>query len=297
MKYAKWILVIFVLAIMLTTTIPVLGVLEEGKEIISFGADLTRTQKDQMLNYFQPVGHPEVLEVTNSEEYYFLSKYISKEQIGSKAISSVYLQTLAIGAGVQVQTEKITWVTSGMYANAAVTAGVKDVLIKAGSPFPVSGTAALTGIFKAFEIAQGQPITSDRKETAYQELVTTGELGEEIGQEQAESLVRDVKEEIVKKKVSDPEEIRVIIENKAGEYNITLTKEQVQQIQSLMEKINRLGLTIDEMNNQLKSLHTRVKGIQEEETKARGILAQILNLLQQLLNLLAKIFGISPKST
>lgn len=293
MKYAQLLLVVFVLIII---TIPVIAVLEEGKEIVSFGADLTGAQRDQMLNYFQPVGRPEVLEVTNSEEYHYLSKYVPKEQIGSKAISSVYLQTLATGAGVQVQTEKITWVTSGMYTNAAVTAGVKDVLIKAGSPFPVSGTAALTGIFKVFETAQGQSIAPARKETAYQELVTTGELGEEIGQKQAEGLVRDVKREIVEKKVTDPQQIQIIIEKKAGEYNITLTEEQVQQIQSLMEKINRLNLNVEEINNQLKSLHTRVKGIQEEGAKTQGILAQILNLLQRLFNMLAKIFGISTKN-
>lgn len=262
----------------------------QGQEFISFGTDLNRAQREQMLKYFQPAARPQMLEVTNAEEYYYLSKYVPAEQIGSRAISSVYLKTLPTDSGIQVETLNITWVTDGMYANAAVTAGVKDVMIKAAAPFPVSGTAALTGIFKTFEQAQGQPIDSKRKETAYQELVITGQLGEEIGKENAEVLMRDVKEEVVKRDVKDPEEIRIIIETKAGEYNLELTEKQIQDIEKLMEKINMLNLNVTEINKQLKSLETKIEGIQRQGEKIKGILALILDLLQRLVNILAKIF-------
>lgn len=272
--------------ILLTLSTVTSAALQPGQEFIAFGANLDQAQRDQMFQHFQSVGRPQMLEVTNSEEYYYLNKYVPKEQIGSRAISSVYLQTLRPGAGIQVQTNQITWVTSGMYANAAVTAGIKDVLIKAAAPFPVSGTAALTGIFKTFEKAQGQAIDPDRKDAAYQELVTTGELGEEVGQENAENLIRDVKKEVVEKQVTDPNEIRIIIENRAEQYNIQLTEDQIRQIGQLMERIDRLNLNVEDINNQLKSIGTRVKGIQEEGQKATGLLAQIVGLLQKLINMI-----------
>lgn len=265
--------------------------IEEGQEFISFGANLNPSERDQMYDQFRPVGRPRMLEVTNAEEYHYLSKYIPKDQIGSRAISSVYLQTLAPGAGIQVHTENITWVTSGMYANVAVTAGIKDVLIKASAPFPVSGTAALTGIFKAFETAQGHPISTTRKDVAYQELVTQGELAEDVGKEQSESLIRDVKREVIEQRVTDPQEIRVIIEEQAKEYNIRLTSEQIRQIQQLMERVNQLNLNISEINQQLESIATRVKGIQEQGQQAKGLLAQIAAFFARIFSFIAKLFS------
>lgn len=283
--------VLWIFMILWSCSVVAYAAMEEGKEFISFGANLNAMERDQIYNQFHPVNRPQILEVTNSEEYYYLSKYIPKEQIGSRAISSIYLQTLATGAGIQVHTKNITWVTSGMYANAAVTAGIRDVLIKAAAPFPVSGTAALTGIFKAFETAQGQPIAKTRKETAYQELVTQGELGEDVGQDNAENLIRDVKEEVVERHASDPQEIRIIIEEQATEHNIKLTDKQIQQIQQLMEKINQLNLNVGEMNNQLKSLGTRVKGIQEQGAQAKGLLAQIAAFFQRIFAFITKLFS------
>lgn len=281
---------VMVCLILLTVSSIALASTGEGREFISFGADLNRTERDQMLSYFKPVGQPQMLEVTNSEEYYYVSRYVPKDKIGDRAISSVYLQTLPAGTGIQVHTNRITWVTEGMYANAAVTAGVRDVLIKAVAPYPVSGTAALTGIFKAFEEAQGQPISKARKDAAYQEMITTGKLGEDVGAKNAEGLVRDVKKEVVSKHATNPQEIRIIIENKARQYNLKLSDEQITQLQQLMEKINGLHLNVGEINNQLKSINTRVKGIREQGEKSQGILGQILDLLQRLFNAVVNLF-------
>lgn len=281
---------VMVCVILLAVSSIALASTGQGREYVSFGADLNRIERDQMLNYFKPVGQPQMLEVTNSEEYYYVSRYVPKDKIGNRAISSVYLQTLAAGAGIQVHTNQITWVTEGMYANAALTAGVKDVLIKASAPFPVSGTAALTGIFKAFEQAQGEPISKARKETAYQEMVTTGKLGEQVGAKNAEGLVRDVKKEVVSRHVTNPQEIRVIIENKAQQYNLKLSDQQVTQLQQLMEKMNGLHLNVNDINNQLKSINTRVKGIREQGDEVHGILGRILDLFQRIFSAVTNFF-------
>ncbi len=80
-----------------------------------------------------------------------------------------------------------------MYRNALVTAGIKDAKIKVSSPFQVSGTAALTGIIKAFEDITGEEITEIEKKIASEEIAKTATLGNEIGQEKAEELISSIK--------------------------------------------------------------------------------------------------------
>ena len=269
----------------------VIADVREGDEFISFGADLDQAQRDLMFEYFNPQNRPKIIEVTNAEERSYLQKYIPLSQIGTRAISSIYIRNLSGNSGIKIETKNITWVTAGMYANAVSTAGVKDVLIKAGAPFPVSGTAALTGIFKTFEVASGKTIDSSRKDVAYQELVTTGDLGGEIGQDNAEVLIRDIKKDVIENKSANPEEIRIITKNNANKYNITLTEEQIQRIEELMNKINHLNLNIEEISNQLQNLNTRVKGIEEEGKKVSGVLAQIIAILQQIFDFIKSIFS------
>ncbi len=50
-----------------------------------------------------------------------------------------------------------------MYANALVTAGVENAEVDITAPFNVSGTAALTGVMKAFEKATGKQISTEAK--------------------------------------------------------------------------------------------------------------------------------------
>ena len=50
-----------------------------------------------------------------------------------------------------------------MIASALTTAGVENCDVKAASPFDVSGTGALTGAMKAYEVATDQKLTKRRK--------------------------------------------------------------------------------------------------------------------------------------
>ena len=59
--------------------------------------------------------------------------------------------------------KNINWVTDAMYTNALITAGVKDAEIQITAPFKVSGTAALTGLMKAYETASNKQIPEEVK--------------------------------------------------------------------------------------------------------------------------------------
>ena len=53
---------------------------------------------------------------------------------------------------------------------------------------------------KAFENATGKNLDEDKKELASEELITTGDLGDDIGQDKATGIINDVKADIIKNK-------------------------------------------------------------------------------------------------
>ncbi len=134
-----------------------------GDVIVTLGEDLTNEQKKQILSEMGVSEDIEPVYVSNKEEHQYLGKYISKAQIGSRAISSSKITIGEKGSGVNVETNNITWVSEEMYANALITAGVKDADVYVTAPFNVSGTAALTGIIKAYEISADIEIPEEQK--------------------------------------------------------------------------------------------------------------------------------------
>lgn len=260
--------------------------------VVSLGADLTQEQREQMLN-FMNVNKKEVniIEVTNQEEANYLKDTAAADQVGSRAISSAYVGELDQGQGIQVQTHNITWVSADMYENALATAGVKDAKIIAAAPFKVSGTAALTGIMKAFETMTGQELDENAKKIANEEMVVTGELGKELGnQENASELVKRVKEEVVEKGITDPEEIKKIIVDIQHDLNINLNEEQIQQLTELMNKIKDINIDVDTLKEQVSQIGEKVKNVAENNEEVKGILEKIADLIGQLFDGILGIF-------
>ncbi len=141
----------------------------------------------------------QVIKVTNKEEHEYLDGYLSSSVIGSRALSSVTVEQTGKGSGVNVTTENITYCTSGMYRNALVTAGIENAEVKVAGPFKISGTAALVGVMKAYEEMTGKEIPEESKDAATDELITTGELAESIGSDDAEKIIADVKQKVARR--------------------------------------------------------------------------------------------------
>ncbi len=247
--------------------------------VITFGADLTRTQQSMVASEFG-VNLAEtdvpVVSVTNSEERKYLQGLVADDVLGTRAVSSAMVEMLPAGQGIQVETRNINWVTTDMYANALVTAGVNDARVLVAAPFPVSGTAALTGIFKGFEKATGMALGDRPKKIANEELIRTGDLGREIGKEKAAMLIQLVKERVVAEKARQPEKIRQIIINVAGDLNINLTDRQVDDITGLMQKISSLNLA-----GQLKNLRTEVERTIAKEQELKNWFKRFLEALNR----------------
>jgi uncharacterized protein YpuA (DUF1002 family) len=255
--------------------------------VVTLGANLSEDQKSQMLNYFGVKdGDAQVLTISNSEERQYLQGVAPEEQIGTKSISSSYVQPLSKGSGLDVETSNLTWVTESMIANALATAGVEDAKVVASAPFKVSGTAALTGIVKGFEKSTGEKIDKEALQTANEELVVTGELGQNIGKDEAAAVINQIKEEVVKQGAKSEDEIKQIIINISNEYNINLTPDQIAQIMGLMKNISNLNLDLGQLQGQLQNISSKI-----EETlgnvdveQAQGFFNSLIDFIQNIMN-------------
>lgn len=254
--------------------------------VITLGADLTAKDRSKVAQYLGVDLKNEenlTIEITNQEERKYLQGLVPENIIGVRAISSAMVEMLPAGSGISVSTRNITWVTNDMYANALTTAKVKDAKVAAVAPYPVSGTAALTGIFMAFEEVTGQKLNEKSKKVANEELVRMGELGEKVGKEKATRLIMKVKEQVVADKVTDPARIRQIIINVAGDLNINLTPGEIDQLVALMQKIGSLNLSIKDVSGQLQDIKTKLDQVIAQNKEVKGLLQRILDYLNNII--------------
>lgn len=267
---------------------------EDAKEnvpYVSLGADLNEQEKSTVLNLLginaEELGNYTVATVTNQDEHDYLDSYLDKSVIGTRALSSVLVEGKEEGNGIQVTTKNITYCTPGMYENALATAGIKDADIIVAGPFNISGTAALVGAIKSYENMTGEKVDQENVDTATNELVITGQVAENVGdQEKAEQLIGAIKEQVVEGEAVTSEEIGDVVDRAAEEMSISLSEEDRQAIIELMEKIDKLDLDIDSLKEQAKNLYDKIEDlglkldINEEQVK--GFFQKLIDFFKNL---------------
>lgn len=266
----------------------------DGTRVVTIGVNNTAEQRQKIFNYFGVnENEVQVLEVNNQEEREYLGGVATEAQLGTKTYSCAYVEPTNSG-GINVKTANITWVTSSMVASTLSTAGMTNANCVIAAVFPVSGTGALTGVMKAFEDASGEKLDEDKKELASEELITTGDLGDEIGQDKATGVVNDIKTEVIKNGTSDTTQIANIINNVTNNYNVTLTDAQVKQITDLMEKIAAQNYDYSAMKETLNNVSDVVKdNLSEagESIGSSGILDSIGNLFSSIGDWFSSLFA------
>lgn len=280
------------MALMLLLLFPLTALADAEDIVVTLGGDLNESQQNEMLKLFG-VDRDEVkiLTVTIDEERQYLGGLVSDDKIGKRTISSAYVELLEKGEGIEVDTHNITWVTREMYANALVTAGVENAKVIAAAPFKVSGTGALTGIMKAFEAVTGKELDEEAKEAANEELVTTGELGEVIGKDEAAALIKEIKERIAELKTKDEGEIRKIVIEISANLNINLTDEQIEQIVQLMKKISNLDLNVEKIASQIEKIAGSLDDVKKVVTENKGVIKKILEAIERFFAWLRSLLG------
>ena len=234
------------------------------KGYLALGADLTGDQKSTVLASMgiseADLGDYDIITTTNSEEHQALDKYIDSSLIGTKSLSSVLVKPAESGHGVVVTTNNINYCTTNMYRNALITAGVTDADIMVAAPSPISGTAALIGALKAYENMSGKEISNDAIDTSLNELVTTGEIKDAVGDdERAEELISYIKTVVATNDLNTKEEIEAAIRKGMVDQNVTLSEEEIAQIVDLMMKVKAMGIDYKVLAEQADDIYAKYK--------------------------------------
>ncbi|WP_369902792.1 DUF1002 domain-containing protein [Bacillus manliponensis] len=261
----------------------------EGESIVTLGENLTEAQKQQLLNEMNAPSDAQIITVSNAEEHKYLEGIVPKAQIGTRAISSSMITYTKKGSGLVVQANNINWVTDAMYTNALITAGLKDAKVQITAPFNVSGTAALTGLMKAYETTSETKIPDEVKKVANEEMVQTAKLGDEIGEEKAIQLVTSVKEQIAKEQPQTEEDLRSLIQKVADQLGITLTEEQFNNLVALFEKMKNLNIDWDQVGSQLNKAKEHVSSFLSSE-EGQGFLESLKDVFVSFIDFVKSLF-------
>lgn len=238
----KWIAAAMGLLFLLGLAAPALA-LTAGESRVVIGANLDDAQIAQVYADFGVErGSVTELLVTNAEERDYLEGLVSDSKIGNVSLSCVYIVAQEEGSGLSISSKNINWCSDEMYANALTTAGITDAKVMVTAPYDVSGTAALTGIYRAYEDITGASLSDLAKSVGAEELVVTGQLAEYIGSDEATELINELKKILDQTQNMTDDDVRAEIRKIVGQYNVEVTDAQVEQLLALCRKLEKLDV-------------------------------------------------------
>ena len=265
------------------------------KPYLALGADLNDSQRATILSIMgidaANLSDYDVVYVTNAEEHQYLDSYISSSQIGTRSLSSVVIVQRDKGSGLNISTTNINYCTVGMYKNALTTAGVTDADIIVAGPTPISGTAALVGVLKAYQEMTGKEISDSVVDTALNELVLTGQLEESlkgVSDAEVEEFIAYIKALIAKDDLTDDEGINGAIDEACEKYGVTLSDDERQQIVDLVKKINSLGIDLNGLVDYAESLYNSFKN--GDSSSSGGIAAVVCGFFKSVFSSVGDFF-------
>ena len=261
------------------------------------GADLDETQIETVYRSFGiERGTVPELRLTNAEERAALAGSLDAAVIGTRAISCLYFELLPEGSGLLVRTENISFCTAEMYRNSLRTAGINDAKLIVAAPFSVSGTAAMAGVYKAYEDMTGEALNTEAKTAGTQELTITGDLADELGSDDsAQSIIGELKAMLSETAGMTDDEIRETIRGIADEHNVRLTETQVQQLLDLcraLEKLDpeRLSQSAEDAKNTLQKM-------EDAKEKVGGFLQTVKRAFESVKSLFEKLAELTGRKS
>lgn len=267
---------------------------KSDRPYLALGADLSEEQRNTVLSLMgidaAGLNNYDVVYVNNSEEHQYLDSYVESSKIGSKSWSSVVIVKRDKGNGLNISTKNITYCTVGMYKNALTTAGITDADIIVAGPKPISGTAALVGIFKAYEEMSGEKVQDNVVDAALHELVVTGQLEDAIDgltNEEVEEFIAYIKSVIAEKGLTDESSINQAIDDACKKYGVTLDDTERQKIVDLLLKITSLGIDLNGLVDYASSLYNSFKN---GGSSSSGILSTVGNAIGSIFSAIGNFF-------
>lgn len=165
------------------------------------------------------------------------------------------------GSGLDIKTYNVDFCTEEMYRNVLTTVGITDAKIIVASPSVVSGTAALTGVYKAYESLTGNILSEYAKMAGVDELIATGQLAEMIGSDEATEVINELKKILDETQKMTDDEVKQKIREIADDNDVSLTETEISQILTLARTLE--GLDVEQ-------LRARAYGLADATRKATG---------------------------
>ncbi|HLS08406.1 DUF1002 domain-containing protein [Lentibacillus sp.] len=274
-------------AMVLSFTAPVHAVsdgTDEGAPIVVYGEALSDSQKQEVTELLEVTDPDAVEEYTVTGED--IANYIDGDP-NSNMYSSAKIVREEEGNGLTINIvtpDNITEVTKEMYANALLTAGVENATVDVASPVQVTGSSALTGIYKAYD-AEGEQLDKARMELANDELNVATDLSEKEGlnQEKVTELLADIKQAIADQNPATKEDIEQIVEEQLNNLEISLSEEDRQMLIDLFDRMRDLDINFDNVKEQLDDIASKVQDLVNDE----GFWDKVENFFSNLLNMLS----------
>lgn len=263
---------------------------QPANQRVTMGADLTEVQRAAVYRDFGiEEGSVRELTVTNAEERAYLEGLVPDRKIGSVALSCIYITTLDPGAGLDITIYNINYCTEQMYVNALTTAGITDAKVIVSAPFPVSGTGALTGVYKAYEDITGVALNDLAKLVGAEELVVTGELAEYIGSAEAAEIVSQLKNILDQTQAMSDAEVRDEIRRIAEMYSVNVTDAQVEQLLNLVRKLE--GLDTGELQQRLAGLAKTAQSVNTVSDTISRVYESVKDFFASIGDFFVRLFG------
>lgn len=250
------------------------------------------TYKNSVMNYFD--SHTDknlsnaTTEIITAAEVNLISQNISGVTYRSDQILSCALVDLSYKQGIKVDvdTSKITLVTSKMYENALKSTGINTGYVVVTSPVSATGESALAGVLKSYEIAVGKDLPDSAKKAATEVLTTQSDIANATNQspDTIANLFEQVQNEVQNKNLQDPAQIQIIVINVANTMNINLTDQQAQQIAESLANSQSVQGNLTDFKN---SLQDTV----QQTSQSGDLINQILNFLQGIYNYITGFSG------
>lgn len=233
-----------------------------GVPIVVYGANLSEAEKESVKKSLKVNEEPEVEEITVSGQD--LAKYIKDSNSSSRMYSSAKITRKNAGEGLVIEIvtpSNITQVTSEMYANAMLTAGIEDATVQVAAPKAVTGHSALVGIYKAYEVTTGEKLDTERTDVANDELSVATTLTQSAGVDDAKvaELLTEIKKEIAESKPATKEEVEKIVQEQLNKLDINLSEKDRQLLVDLMNKISKLDIDFSKWSKQLDDISSTIK--------------------------------------
>ncbi|MFJ7733824.1 DUF1002 domain-containing protein [Lysinibacillus sp. NPDC097231] len=233
-----------------------------GVPIVVYGANLSEDEKESVKKSLKVNEEPEIEEITVSGED--LVKYIKDSNSSSRMYSSAKITRKNAGEGLVIEIvtpSNITQVTSEMYANAMLTAGIEDASVQVAAPKAVTGHSALVGIYKAYEVTTGEKLDIDRTDVANEELSVATTIAQSAGVDDAKTaeLLTEIKKQIAELKPATREDVEKIVQEQLNKLEINLSEKDRQLLVDLMDKISKLDIDFSKWSEQLDDISNTIQ--------------------------------------